>query len=215
MEELIALLGVLFFMFLVLSTAVEVILESLRGILEWWGFQLTKSKMSLEDALAMSSEFTDGNATLAAKIQAVASTARQMEKKSADAITKLEELGNKFNESTKDNEKVQEVMLKLNTIATEVKATLKTEDRKRVFLLRTISALIGMALIASTKLYVFVILAQNEVTKEAFSHLDEPWINIVVGGLAAAAGSSFWHDQLNKVRKLKGVSKELKKLQSA
>lgn len=40
------------------------------------------------------------------------------------------------------------------------------------------------------------------------------WVNILVGSFATAAGSSYWHDQLDRVRKLKVVSKDIKQLRS-
>lgn len=56
MDSLLGLLGMLFFMFLVLAAAVEVILEVLRGILEQFGLTWVKSKVSLDEALRLSSE---------------------------------------------------------------------------------------------------------------------------------------------------------------
>lgn len=41
--------------------------------------------------------------------------------------------------------------------------------------------------------------------------LDNPFLNIIVGGVGAAAGSSYWHDQLDRVRDLKTLSKTFTK----
>lgn len=63
--------------------------------------------------------------------------------------------------------------------------------------------------------YVFAILAESPASKQlgsTFAHLQDSWINVVVGGLAASVGSLYWHDQLDKVRNLKGVAQEMRKL---
>lgn len=85
----------------------------------------------------------------------------------------------------------------------------------RIFILRPIAALIGCFLAWQSDFYVFQILAESPSAKQwlgMLKGLQSEWVNIVVGGLAAAAGSSYWHDQLDKVRSLKAVSAEMKKL---
>ena len=71
MDSFLALLGMLFFMFLVLSAAVEVILEVFRGTLERFGVTWAKNKMSLDTALALAKEFAPNNTELNTKIEAV------------------------------------------------------------------------------------------------------------------------------------------------
>lgn len=211
MDSLITLLGLLFFMFLVLSTAVEIILETFRGVLEALGVTWVKSKVSLEDALALTSEFTEPNSELAIKLQAMEKTANQVAGAASGALVKIAEL------KGDSSKKIQDVALRLTEISADIKEALDKEERKRVFVLRFITALIGAALVYKTEFFIFDILAKNPEAKQVFGaalKAQAEWVNVLVGGLAAAAGSSFWHDKLDTARKLKNVSSELKKLKS-
>lgn len=75
MESLLAMLGLLFFLFLVLGASVEVILEVFRRLLEKFGVTWAKSKVSLDDALKRASEFAPDEKDLHTKLQAVKSAA--------------------------------------------------------------------------------------------------------------------------------------------
>lgn len=80
-----------------------------------------------------------------------------------------------------------------------------------LFLIRLLSAVIGCGLVWWSHFYIFAILAESSASKELgsmFAHLQDSWINVVVGELAASVGRSYWHD-LNKVRNLKGVAQEM------
>lgn len=214
MESMLALVGILFFMFLVLSTAVEVILETFRGVLEWFGITWTKGKISVDDAISMAGEFTEGNPTLATKIHAVESVARQVEKKAGEKLLQLDKLGKDLADASKT---AVEVGLKLNELASSIRDELDKAERKRVFILRFLTAVIGVLLIWKTEFYVFNILAQSPEAEKWLGSLikvQDAWVNILVGGLATAAGSSYWHDKLDKVRKLKVVAKDIKQLRS-
>lgn len=212
MESLIGLLGMLFFMFLVLAAAVEVILEVFRGLLEQFGITWAKSKISIEDALKLSSEFSMGNVDLNTKLQAVKSSAQQIGTKALDTVAVLETINDKLNLSSSTKE---ELAAELNSVAYSVKSELDKIDRQRIFMLRCIAAIIGCFLAWQCKFYVFQMLAQSKDLANwlvSLQGLQPEWINILVGGLAAAAGSSYWHDQLDKVRNIKSVTQELKKL---
>ncbi len=212
MESLIGLLGMLFFMFLVLAAAVEVILEVFRGLLEQFGFTWSKSNISLEDALKLSSEFSMGNVDLNTRIEAVKSAADQIDKKAQDITTSLKAINERLKLSSSTKE---ELAAELNSVAYSVKSQLDKIERQRIFILRCIAAIIGCFLAWQCKFYVFQMLAQSKDLANwlaALQGLQPEWINILVGGLAAAAGSSYWHDQLDKVRNIKSVTQELKKL---
>ena len=102
-------------------------------------------------------------------------------------------------------------------MATDVKSALNASDRTRMIILRAIAGGFGCFLVWKSKFYVFQILANSPSAaqyEEILAGLQDPWINVVVGGLAAAAGSSYWHDQLDRIRSLKAVSSEMKKLGS-
>lgn len=214
MENLLALLGILFLMFLVLAASVEVVMEVFRGALESIGVTWAKSKVSLDDALALASEFAPNDKDLNTKLQAVKSVAEQLEKTAAEKINSIKNIETQLRGSITDEQAAQ-IAAQINAVACEVKAELQRNERLKMFILRGGAAIFGCLLVSQTDFYVFQILAENPHAKEYLSSLKglkAEWINVLVGGLAAAAGSSYWHDKLDKVRKLKAVVSETKKL---
>ena len=214
MEKLIALLGLLFFMFLVLAASVEVILEIFRGSLEIVGLKWAKGKTSLDDALKLATEFAPNNQELNTKLQAVKSAASQIAATAASNITSFNTIGAKL-QALVPNQDTSAIAAEINAIASAVKTEIEASEGRRIFILRFIAAVIGCILVYNADFYVFRMLATAPEAKDylaALKGLQAEWINIAVGGLAAAAGSSYWHDQLDKVRNLKAVVAETKKL---
>jgi len=207
MESLLGLLGVLFFMFLVLAATVEAVLEVFRGLLERVGITWAKGKVTLDEALKLASEFAPDHADLNTKLQAVKSTAEQLKHTAKDKIKSLEVIKGKLQAAGANT---SEIAGELNDLAASVKSDLEQSERRRVFVLRLIAAIVGCFLAYQADFYVFRMLAQTPGSKEllaGLSGLQEAWINILVGGLATAAGSSYWHDQLDKIRNLKSAYK--------
>ena len=212
MDKVIALLGLMFFMFLVLSASVEVILEIFRGLLERFGITWAKGKISLDDALSLAAEFAPAQGDLTTKLQAVKSAASQIRDSSSAKLAAVEELKKQLSAAGAN---VSDIAAELNAVALGIKTQLEKEESQRVFVLRVSAALIGCYLAWYSHFYVFEFLAKSPDAKDFLGTLDSlqaPWINIVVGGFAAAAGSSYWHDQLDKVRNLKSAGNQFKKL---
>jgi len=223
-DSLLAMLGTLFFLFLILAAAVEVILEMFRGLLEWLGITWIKGKISLEDSLKLADgfakdEFAQVDSNLKIKLQAIKTAADQISGKIKDKIDTLEKIKAKLGGVGVD---LSVVSSELSDVALSIRAELEKSERGRVFVLRTLAAIVGCALVWMSKFYVFQILAKSSGAQEfmagiggGFASDNSPGaiaINVIVGGLAAAAGSSYWHDQLDRVRSLKAVAQELKKL---
>lgn len=82
------------------------------------------------------------------------------------------------------------------------------DEKKRIVILRCLSAAIGLAIAGILQLDSFVMLSTMipKGTSEMFSTPAAHWGGIVLTGLSASAGSSFWHDQLAKVRAVKEVA---------
>jgi len=210
MELLLALLGTLFFMFFILAAAVEVILDVFRGILERIGLTWVRGKVSLDDALKLAAEFSPENADLLPKIQALKSAAEQLEKKSAGSMAALDRITQQL---TDKSEGMNAFAGELNVIASLVKKELEQSERERIFILRFLAAVIGCVIVWQSDFYVFKILAQSPVAKDwlgPMGGLQSKGLNILVGGLAAAAGSSYWHDKLDKIRNIKAAVQETK-----
>lgn len=211
MNSLLGVLGTLFFMFLVMAAAVEVILELFRGVLERFGVTWAKGKVSLDDSLRLASEFAPNNTELNTRLEAVRSAAEQIKDKVPKEMSALDELKRKLTGVGEAG--VNAIAGELNGVATAVKARLEQSERQRIFILRALAAVVGCLLAWKVNFYVFQILASSPDAKDWLSSLkglQSDWINVLVGGLAAAAGSSYWHDQLDKIRNLKSAAQALK-----
>lgn len=199
MEALLTTLGTLLVMFMILATAVEAILEAFRGLLERLGVSWAKSRVSLEDALLLASEFSDPQSALQTKLQAVKATAEQFADTSKDRLDKLEAIRTDLKNLTKPADS-DALAARLTEVANQVKAEFDANDRVKVYILRFAAAVLGCILVLSSEFYVFEILTFG-IKKGGFGTA----INVLVGGIAAAAGSSYWHDQIDRLRSLKSA----------
>ncbi len=207
MESLIALIGTMSFMFFVLAASVEMILEMFRGVLELFGITFAKGKISLDESLKLAAEFAPNNNDLNSKIQAVKSAAEQIAEKTETKISELKKLESDLSATGADTNAIAD---SLNLIAVSVKNELKESERKRIFALRFLAVVVGSVLVWQSGFCVFTILTSYpDMSKYSGG---ASWIDIIAGGLAAAAGSSYWHDQLDKIRNLKTIAQDVKKL---
>jgi hypothetical protein len=214
MEDLLIVLGTLFFMPMVLATAVEAILEVFRGTLERYGVTWAKSKITLEEALDLASEFATDKSALATKLEAVKTTALQFRTTAKDHLAKLTRIRGEL-EVLQGSEPSGALVAQLNEVANQIKADLQSSERLKIFIMRFVAAAVGCLLVWSSDFYVFQILMVDDEGKRLASllaGLQGKWINILVGGLAAAAGSSYWHDQMDRVRNLKSAITNAKTL---
>ncbi|OJT22337.1 hypothetical protein BO221_21320 [Archangium sp. Cb G35] len=201
----------MFFMFLILAAAVEVILDLFRGTLERFGITWAKGKVSLDDSLKLASEFAPNNTELNTRLQAVRSAAEQIKDKVPAEMTRLATLEQKL--TAVDAAGVNAIAGELNGVAASIKLQLEQSERQRIFILRALAAVVGCLLAWRVNFYVFQILASSPEAKDWLSTLNglqSDWLNVLVGGMAAAAGSSYWHDQLDKIRNIKSAVAGLK-----
>ena len=214
MENFLELIGFLFFLFLVLAASVEVLLELLRGAFEACGFSWQRGKISLDQCLQLAKEFSIDDKELYTKTQAVMSAAEQVRNKVAAKIETLNNIKNSLGDAGVN---FDEIGAQLNEIAVAISDELSKSERLRIIILRTIAAILGCFLVWISEFYVFQILAQAIDSNNwsiPLQALQAKWINILIGGLAAAAGSTYWHDKLDQIRNLKAARQEIKKLAS-
>lgn len=214
MDSILGYLGMIFFMFLVLAAAVEVILEVFRGALEAIGISWARSKTSLTEALKLSSEFSLPGDPLDNKILAIIQVTSQYGKKLEDKKEKLDAL----RESLKNNTlHPLDISKEINLLAADVKYYFDKQESHRIFALRFLSAIIGCLLTWQAHFYVLQMLSQQLSDPTIIQTLDKlhnETINIIIGGLGAAAGSSYWHDKLDKIRNIKNAIAEFNDLRS-
>ncbi len=210
MEDLLVVLGALFFSFLVLAAAVEAILEAFRGLLEAVGLPWLRANVSLEDALAQADELAPAGSQLHARAVALVLVADQLREEAKQRIAKLADVRAHLDRA---GEPFDLPAVVLTRLASAVREELEKRERLRLFILRVLAGLIGCALVAATDYYVLSALENAPQAKPLLERLrqgDARVLNIILGGLGAAAGSSYWHDQLDKVRNIKAAVGGLK-----
>lgn len=90
-------------------------------------------------------------------------------------------------------------------------------ERKRRLSLRTMAVLLGFGFAALFQIDTVQILAPLMPASDGMWHMvvttdTTHFLGLVLSGLAASAGSSFWHDKSAQLRNLKGISQKLKEL---
>ena len=207
MDRWLAVLGVLFALFLVMAAAVGMNLETGRGLLERIGITWLKGGVSLDDAMKISAEFVPAGSAAAAKVAALAGMASQSRKVADETITKLQTIKNDL--ARAGGEPTADLIEQVSQAVSGVRQTLEASERRRVFFLRVISAVIGV-LLAGYAEFDAIHLAAKSATEAGLKFMDyfaqgPGWTGYLITGIAASSGSSYWHDKLDNIRSLKGA----------
>ena len=203
-------LGAYFAILLVLSVSVETILESFTFIK---GLQ---KQADPDDVVRAVQEWLPEGSGEAAKVVAIQTYAEKAKIDMAELDRTAKEVAIKATETLKQlgfDEQVnivqKEIAIKLSTLRERYAAT----QKQRITILRTLSAVIGIIIAFALQINTFDILGSFFSAKVAET-LSQPIGQIggvVVTGLAASAGSSFWHDMLGRVRNIKEAVKQVEK----
>ena len=232
MQDYLGAVGLLFFMFFVAAAATEAILEAFRGILERFGVTWLKADKSLDDAVKESTEFLPAGSEARGKVAALQDVVKNIKAVTKEKKDAIQALRTKFDALAPDTKIEDTVMAEVNSLAMHIKDTMDNSERTRIFWLRLISA--GIAIVLSYNADIdalrSMIQAYPGLFKGTFTFYKVEgvgtaltvtplgWaganLGFILTGIAAASGSSYWHDQLDKVRNLKGVQEQLKKLAS-
>lgn len=204
-------LGAYFAILLVLSVSVETILEPFSF------FKGLQKQVNPDDVLKSVQEWLPEGSGEAAKVVAIQTVAektgtsldelnRLAKEVAGSAVKTLEELGLEQQVSLAR----KEVAVKLTILRERYAASVK----QRVTILRTLSALIGIVIAFALQINTFDILG-SFFSQQVMAALNTPLGQVggtVITGLAASAGSSFWHDMLGRVRNLKDTAKQVEKV---
>lgn len=228
MEKYLGMIGLLFFVFFLVATATEAILEFLRRPLEWLKITPPKPKMSLEEALKLSADFVPNGSTVTAKLDAIQSFVKTAGKSLRDKEESLVKLKKDIAAATTP-ELQTAVSASAVALFSEINELLDRNDDYRIRMLRSISFVFALTicLVTGTNAVDLVIQSNPELLKSILSNLYNAaqdgklvpkwWANAVgffLTAAAAASGSSYWHDQLDKVRSLKNAQAQLTQLTS-
>ena len=232
MQDYLGAVGLLFFMFFLVAAATEAILETFRGILERFGATWLRAGKSLDEAVKMSTEFLPAGSEARGKIAALQDVVKHINTVTVDKKTAIGILKGKVDAVLPGSKIEESVVAEINSLAMQVKASMDNSERTRIFWLRLISG--GIAIFLSYQADVdalrLMIQAYPELFKGTFTFYKIEGsgataavtplgcagrnLGFILTGIAAASGSSYWHDQLDKVRNLKSVQEQLKRLSS-
>ena len=204
-------LGAYFAILLVLSVSVETILEPFTF------FKGLQKQVNPDDVVKSVEEWLPEGSGEAAKVVAIQTYAekasidieelnRTAKQVATSAVETLKELGL----DKQVNAAKKEIAIKLAVLRERYAASVK----QRITILRTLSAVIGIVIAFALQINTFDILG-SFFSANVAATLNSPVGQIggiIVTGLAASAGSSFWHDMLGRVRNIKEAVKQVEKV---
>lgn len=204
-------LGAYFAILLVLSVSVESILEPFSF------FKGLQKPVNPDDVLKSVQEWLPEGSGEAAKVVAIQTYAEKtkLDLGELDAIAKqvtgqaVETLKQMGYES-QVNSAQKEIAVKLATL----RERYASSQKQRITILRSLSAAIGIILAFLLQINTFDLLG-SLFSENVLRSLNTPvgyYGGIVITGLAASAGSSFWHDMLGRVRNIKDTIKQVEKI---
>lgn len=206
-------LGAYFAILLVLSVSVETMLEPFSF------FKGLQKQVNPDDVVKSVQEWLPEGSGEAAKVVAIQTVAektgvnldelnRMAKNVAGSAVKTLEEMG--LEEQVDTTRK--EVAIKLAILRERYASSTK----QRITILRTLSAVLGIIIAFALQINTFDILG-SFFSPQVAATLNTPVGQIggmVITGLAASAGSSFWHDMLGRVRNLKDTARQVETIVS-
>ncbi|MGH7454733.1 MAG: hypothetical protein ACRENG_25480 [bacterium] len=208
-------LGAYFAVVLVLAVAVESVLDTVKlgGLL--------RSRISPEQAMKdVAAWLPDQESQKKAQIAAITNmvsqfkvTAEQIEKQ----VEQANEIGQKVAEAIGLGNAATELEKRLAATLLAVRQKYVEDEARRVSTLRILSALCGIPLAVVLQIDTFQLLAglfpqsfqdflNSGTTLATVAHYG----GMALTGFASSAGSSFWHDQLDRVRAAKDAARKAK-----
>ena len=224
MDDFLELVGLAFVIFLVLAAAVEAVMEVLRGFTGKL-IPTLKGAISLDDALKQAQEFAPANGQLQARLNAIKTAADRIGADVSTRFTAAQQALDSAGEvltgaagmlsGTKIPEKAAEVTNRITEAADDVAAKISEYERHRILILRLASAVIGIVIAVSAGVDVFQVLSEAGGAPSLFARIKDSYFIVrdlgvgeIITGIAASSGSSYWHDQLDKVRSLKNLQQQ-------
>jgi len=207
-------LGAYFAILFVLSVSVETILEPFSFL------KVLQKKASPDDVLKAVQEWLPEGSSEAAKAVAIETYAektkldieelnRTAKEVSAKAVQTLADMG--FESQVNNAQK--EIAIKFSTL----KEKYASSQKQRITILRTLSAIVGVVIAYSLHIDSFEILSglfSPDIQGQLSSSAGQLG-GVILTGLAASAGSSFWHDMIGRARNIKDTIKQVENLTSS
>jgi hypothetical protein len=146
-------------------------------------------------------------------IQALTSDARIKEDELIDSVQDLKQVVDDAVDAFGPDSKVTQARKELALKIAALRRKYALDEKHRITLLRITSAVIGIGIAVMLRIDTFDILGflfppdVQEILTQPNAQLG----GMIITGLAASAGSSFWHDMLGRVRNIKEAVKQVEK----
>lgn len=164
--------------------------------------------MTMDAALAEATEFVQQDSKEFARFAGLANLVKKSSGDVKETLEKCDTIIASLASIASPTDKIaliEKEKLWLSDLAAPIRAAMQKSEENRVFVLRIMSAAIGIAVAWAAGLNVLNI--TGTATSPTGAEYD--FLGYILGGLAAAGGSSFWHDQLDRVRSVKQIGQQL------
>lgn len=202
----IGILGAYFAVILVLAVSVETILEPFT-----W-FKGLQKKVSPDDVLSDIKSWLPPIADLGTRAAAIANMSEEYHVDLRAVEARLSTITAIADETAKGlgvQKAVDEAEKRIAVYMSALRTQFTINERKRITILRIVSGAIGVVIAMLLKIDTFDILG-SLFPIDVRNILTTPggqFGGMIITGLAASAGSSFWHDQLGRLRAIKDSSR--------
>ena len=201
-SAILGILGAYFAVLLVLSVSVETILEPFTS-LPW-----LRKKLDPDDILKDIKEWLPTGSDLDAQVTAIQSLttdAKMTEGQLLKGVQDLRQVADDAMESLGPKSKVTQAQKDLALKFASLRRNYALNEKHRITLVRIISAVIGIVIAIMLQIDTFDILGVlfPPQVQLILTQQNAQIGGMLITGLAASAGSSFWHDMLGRVRNLK------------
>ena len=208
---IIGILGAYFAIVFVLAVSVETILEPFTS-LPWLRKKLDPDEI-LRDIREWLPAGSEGDAKVTA-VQTLEADAKKTGEQLIQSVGDLKQVAEDVIQSLPPG-KISEAQKNLALKLAALRRNYALSEKHRITLLRITSAVIGMVIAIMLQIDTFDIIGVllpidvRDILTQPNAQLG----GMLVTGLAASAGSSFWHDMLGRVRNLKDVVQEVSQVQ--
>jgi hypothetical protein len=211
-STILGILGAYFAVVLVLAVSVETILEPFTA-LPW-----LRRKPDPDDILNDIKQWIPSSSDFEAKVTAIQSLTtdtKMTEDQLLKGVQDLKQVADDTIQQLGPDSKVSQVQKDLALKFAALRRKYALDERQRITWLRVISAGIGIAIAVMLRIDTFDILGVLfPANVQALLTQQGAQIGgMAITGLAASAGSSFWHDMLGRVRNLKDTVQGVSQVQ--
>ena len=209
---IIGILGAYFAVIFVLSVSVETILEPFTS-LPWLRKKLDPDEI-LKDIKDWLPSGSDAEAKVTA-IQSLTTDAKMTEDDLLKNVQDLKQVADEAIQTLGSESKITQAQKNLALKFAALRRKYALDEKRRITALRVIAALIGIVIAILLRLDTFDVLGVL-FPPDVQAILTQPNAQLggmLITGLAASAGSSFWHDMLGRARNLKDTVQGVSQVQ--